>query len=946
MAVNLSPIWGAGAQLFDNSGNVLSGGKIYTYSAGTTTPAVTYTDTTGNTAHSNPIILNSAGRVPYEIWLDDTTQYKFVLKDSNDTLIGTWDNIDGVNSNFVAYTGQSEYQTAVADQTVFTLTEIEYIPGANNLMVFVDGINQYGPNAQYAFVETDSTTVTFTQGLHEDAQVRFTTATVTSVFTYSVLSGPSNPTSGDGVNGDFYINTTTYYIFGPKTDSGWGTGTSLVGPQGDPGATGPAGPAGPAGDAATVTAGTTTTGAPGSSASVVNSGTSSAAVFDFTIPQGAKGDTGDTGATGATGPAGAAATIAAGTTTTGAPGSSASVVNSGTSSAAVFDFTIPQGATGAAGNGIVSVTLTSGTHAPGTLDTYTILFTDGSTTTFQVYNGANGTGSGTVTSVDVSGGTTGLTTSGGPITSFGTITLAGTLAVANGGTGQTSYTDGQLLIGNSTGNTLSKTTLTAGSGVSITNGPGSITIAATGGTGDVVGPASATDNAFARFDTTTGKLIQNGLVTADDAGNVANVNSVTFDTTPTTVPTTPGSLYWDSADGIQTLSLVMADGDAVQQIGEEQYYRIKASAPITNGQAVMFTGTVGASGGLTGAPATGLTASTASYVMGIATHDLATNDWGYVTSFGLVRGINTSAFTAGDILYLDPSVAGGLTTTIPSAPNPKVQVCAVVYSSSTEGSLFVRTTFGGTLGQYEGDVGITSPSDGQLLIRNQTAGKWVNAALTAGTGVSVTNGAGAITITNSAPDQTVSLTAGTGISVSGTYPSFTVTNTGLTAYPGSGIAVSTGSAWDTSKTAPTGDIVGTTDNQTLTTKTISGADNTIKQNESMTIAASDETTAITTGTAKVTFRAPYAMTLYQLPRASLTTASSSGNPAIDINVNGSSIFSTVLTIDATETTSTTAATPAVLSTTSIADDAQITIDVDTAGTGATGLKVTLYYRRT
>ena len=96
-----------------------------------------------------------------------------------------------------------------------------------------------------------------------------------------------------------------------------------------------------------------------------------------------------------------------------------------------------------------------------------------------------GTGSGSVTSVNVSGGTTGLTTSGGPVTTSGTITLAGTLAVANGGTGQTSYTDGQLLIGNSTGNTLTKATLTAGSGISITNGGGSITIAATGSGGTV-----------------------------------------------------------------------------------------------------------------------------------------------------------------------------------------------------------------------------------------------------------------------------------------------------------------------------------------------------------------------------------------------------------------------------------------------------------------------------
>jgi trimeric autotransporter adhesin len=100
--------------------------------------------------------------------------------------------------------------------------------------------------------------------------------------------------------------------------------------------------------------------------------------------------------------------------------------------------------------------------------------------TFLEWSGSAFQWATTVTSIDVSGGTTGLTTSGGPVTTSGTITLAGTLAVANGGTGQTSYTDGELLIGNSTGNTLSKATLTAGAGISVTNGTGSITIAATG----------------------------------------------------------------------------------------------------------------------------------------------------------------------------------------------------------------------------------------------------------------------------------------------------------------------------------------------------------------------------------------------------------------------------------------------------------------------------------
>ena len=120
-------------------------------------------------------------------------------------------------------------------------------------------------------------------------------------------------------------------------------------PAGQTGATGATGSQGPAGTAATIAAGTTTTGAPGTSASVTNVGSSSAAVFNFTIPRGDKGETGNTGATGATGSPGAAATISAGTTTTGAPGTSASVTNSGTSSAAVFDFTIPRGDVGATG---------------------------------------------------------------------------------------------------------------------------------------------------------------------------------------------------------------------------------------------------------------------------------------------------------------------------------------------------------------------------------------------------------------------------------------------------------------------------------------------------------------------------------------------------------------------------------------------------------------------
>jgi len=108
------------------------------------------------------------------------------------------------------------------------------------------------------------------------------------------------------------------------------------------------------------------------------------------------------------------------------------------------------------------------------------------------------------------------------------------------------------------------------------------------------------------------------------------------------------------------------------------------------------------------------------------------------------------------------------------------------------------------------------------------------------------------------------------------------------------------------------------------------------------LAASDETTALTAGTAKVTFRMPYAMTVTAV-RASLTTAQASGSIfTVDINEGGASILSTKLTIDNTEKTSVTAATPAVISDTALADDAEITIDIDQVGDGtAKGLKLTL-----
>lgn len=137
MAVFLSPVGGAGAQFFDNSGYPLTGGKLYTYAAGTTTLQTTYTTSAGNVTRTNPIVLDAAGRVPSsgEIWLTSQA-YKFVLYTSTDVLIATYDDI--VGQGVQSFTPQNF--TGNGSTVAFTLASAP--AGENATNVYINGVYQ------------------------------------------------------------------------------------------------------------------------------------------------------------------------------------------------------------------------------------------------------------------------------------------------------------------------------------------------------------------------------------------------------------------------------------------------------------------------------------------------------------------------------------------------------------------------------------------------------------------------------------------------------------------------------------------------------------------------------------------------------------------------------------------------------------------------------------
>jgi len=400
-----------------------------------------------------------------------------------------------------------------------------------------------------------------------------------------------------------------------------------------------------------------------------------------------------------------------------------------------------------------------------------------SVTNTNIAINANQITAGTIDSARISGSYTGITTVGTltGLTVSSTIvgSISGNAATATSATSATTATN---LAGGNTGylpyqSGVGATTflspgtngqvLTLAAGVPSWANPTSV--------GDVVGPASSTDNAITRFDGTTGKVIQNSTITLSDAGALQNVNEINFDTTPASVVGGAGSLAWNSSEG--TLDLVMKGGNVTQHIGEEFFYTARNAtvSTINKGTPVYASGVTAGSNRIEITPMIANGSIDELRYIGITGENISTGTNGLVTEVGYIRNINTTGtpygqtWAAGDIIYVSSTTAGYLSNVQPTAPNLKIVAAIVINVDNNFGVLLVRPTVYPQINDLS-NVNISTVTGGDLLVYDGTDARWENAAqstITAGKATNLAGGATGSLPYQSAANTTTFLAAGT-----------------------------------------------------------------------------------------------------------------------------------------------------------------------------------------
>lgn len=243
------------------------------------------------------------------------------------------------------------------------------------------------------------------------------------------------------------------------------------------------------------------------------------------------------------------------------------------------------------------------------------------------------------------------------------------------------------------------------------------------GSGDVVGPASATDNAIARYNLATGKLIQNSTVLLDDNGKLGQVDAIDFDSTPATA-IAERRMQWNDTRG--SLEVGMKGGNVSSQVSEDLFmfgYN-NSGSPMTKGTVVRVNGSSGLRPVISLAQADGDPNS--AETIGVVAESIGNNAEGLVQVLGLMKSLNTNAFNEGDVLYLSPTSAGQLTNVKPQAPDHLVRIAYCIKKAGGAGEIYISPLNGFEIDELH-DVRITTPATNTCgLYWNSTDDVWEN----------------------------------------------------------------------------------------------------------------------------------------------------------------------------------------------------------------------------
>ena len=245
----------------------------------------------------------------------------------------------------------------------------------------------------------------------------------------------------------------------------------------------------------------------------------------------------------------------------------------------------------------------------------------------------------------------------------------------------------------------------------------------------------------------TGSISQTIVNISGITGDISTPDSITFDTAAAETSAT-GKLFWDDGDGV--LSNGLKGGNVTLQIGTQEFARVynDSGTTLTKGQAVYISGAQGNRVAVKLARAD--VEATSFGTIGLVAETMANGAEGFIIVSGALYKLNTQGLVAGSTVYLSPTTAGAVTTTKPQAPDQLVVIGWVERVDNTVGSIYVKIDNGYELDELH-DVQITSPQSGNVLIYDASTtpiGVWKNANLTDGTGITITEGAGSVTIAN------------------------------------------------------------------------------------------------------------------------------------------------------------------------------------------------------